>query len=193
MLTGLNKSTTMNSSRRRWSGLFRSVREDEDEEPSPVEENGEPSLEENEEPSLEENEEPLGENEDLMPEAPVLRRSTRKKIRTSIPEPVRVANKPLKLTEKSSPKEIENYYLDKRVKRLNPTLETIFEEPQVVNNEEVVMSSRKFKRSINFNVIAAKNSAKIKKRRLKAKNRMKKNRKKIPLEFVMKKLATLDE
>nr|XP_008198460.1 PREDICTED: proline-rich protein 14 isoform X2 [Tribolium castaneum]XP_008198461.1 PREDICTED: proline-rich protein 14 isoform X2 [Tribolium castaneum] len=152
----------------------------------------EESLPQNEE-SIPENEEPLEENEDSVPEAPVLRRSGRKRIRTSVPEPVRVLNKPVKLTERSSPKDIENYYLDKRVKRLNPSLETIFEEPQIVNNEAVVMSTRKFKRSINFNEVAAKNSAKVKKRQRKAKSRTKKTHKKIPLEFVMQKLQELDE
>ncbi|KAJ8916106.1 hypothetical protein NQ315_004473 [Exocentrus adspersus] len=83
-----------------------------------------------------------------LPENEVpLRRSCRKKICNQVIEKRRVLMKPRKLSDVNvSMDEIYNYYLDKRVKRLTPSLETIFEEPK----GNTFMSTRKFKRTINF-------------------------------------------
>ncbi|KAJ8926527.1 hypothetical protein NQ314_021129 [Rhamnusium bicolor] len=85
------------------------------------------------------------------------RRSTRKKIRPLETEKRRVLTKPRKFLDNAN--EINNYYLDKRVKRLPPSLETIFEEPK----GDSFMSSRKFKRCIQFSSHLAMNKVKVKK------------------------------
>ncbi|KAK5647274.1 hypothetical protein RI129_002166 [Pyrocoelia pectoralis] len=45
---------------------------------------------------------------------------------------------------------VEQYYCDKKVKRLPSTLETIFEEPKQQNNEEQFIGTRKYKRALHF-------------------------------------------
>ncbi|KAJ3643016.1 hypothetical protein Zmor_025756 [Zophobas morio] len=135
-------------------------------------------------------------NDSVIDEPATVRRSSRRRIATINSEvPTNTVNRVVKLTAKSSEKAIKNYYLDKKVKRTNPSLETIFEEPQVVNNEEVVMSSRKFKRVINFSAVPlVKNSAKIKKRKVKAKSlKNKVKHKKVTLKGLMDKLSEIDE
>lgn len=184
-----------NNPRRRYSGLFAPVLHEEESSPSEVMEISEET--ENSEENVDEplvNVEESGNVETPEVGGAVVRRSSRRIIRAALPEPPRIPNKPMKLTANSSLKDIENYYLDKKVKRLNSSLETIFEVPQVVDNNEVVMSSRKFKRTINFNTVVAKNSTKVKKRKTKAKNvRGKKKEKKIPLEYVMQKIDEIEE
>ncbi|RZC37829.1 Tantalus domain containing protein [Asbolus verrucosus] len=130
-----------------------------------------------------------------IPEETLPRRSLRRRFRNSLGERQSAElTKPKKLTEKSSAKDIENYYLDKRVKRLNPSLETIYEEPQQIRDEEVVMSTRKYRRVIDFKAITTKNSTKIKKRKMKAKLvTPNKHNSKVSLKFLMQKLEELSD
>ncbi|XP_030759202.1 uncharacterized protein LOC115884693 [Sitophilus oryzae] len=122
------------------------------------------------------------------------RRSLRKRIRPLEPtiENCRVLRNPRKLSINSTMKDVQNYYLDKRIKLNSQALETIFEEPQ----KELYMSSKKLRRCINFiNVSHEKpNKAKVKKRVLKAKktNNFKKVVKKIDMDLLLSKLAVLD-
>jgi hypothetical protein len=120
-----------------------------------------------------------------------LRRSTRRSVQVYPAAQCPVSNNPVKLFVNSSLNNVKKYYLDKSVKRQNPSLETIFEEPQLVNNKEVVMSHRRFKRAINFSAVAVKNSVKMKKRKTKAKKIWSKKPKKVPLKLLMEKLGEI--
>jgi hypothetical protein len=111
-----------------------------------------------------------------------LRRSTRRSVQVYPAAQCPVSNNPVKLFVNSS---LNN------VKRQNPSLETIFEEPQLVNNKEVVMSHRRFKRAINFSAVSVKNSVKMKKRKTKAKKIWSKKPKKVPLKLLMEKLGEI--
>lgn len=110
-----------------------------------------------------------------------LRRSRRKIIHPLNTENRRSVTKPRKLID-GSYKETVSYYLDKRVKRLPSTLETIFEDPQC----GVIMSGRKLKRCISFQDVGTltKDKNKIKKRSMKVK--------KIQPVKSLKKLASMD-
>lgn len=94
--------------------------------------------------------------------------------------------------------EIESIYLSKRVKRLPSTLETIFEEPKEGSKNVLFMSTRKFKRVLNFDGIlnGNKDNMKTRKRRLKAKKLKSSmsflNRKKLSLEILKEKLGVID-
>ncbi|XP_066258292.1 uncharacterized protein [Euwallacea similis] len=94
----------------------------------------------------------------------------------------------------SSLKDIENYYLDKKVKLNSLALETIFEDPQ--NNN--TMSTKKLKRSIQFSAFVGQKveKSKVKKRSRKAKKLefvgFKKLPKKVGLNLLMSKLQELD-
>lgn len=119
-----------------------------------------------------------------------LRRSNRKRIRPLDVEKRRVYTKPKKFNGKTD-KEISGYYLNKKVKLLHTSLETIFEEPK---NSEVVMSGRKLRRIINFSVNSAE-KLKTKKRAMKAKKvcAVKSRRsKKISKELFLQRMKELD-
>lgn len=121
-----------------------------------------------------------------------LRRSHRKRIKPLEAENRRVLTKPKKLEINANSKDTVNYYLDKRIKRLPPTLETIFEEPK----SDSLMSTRKFKRCINFSDDGlCKDKLKVKKRSMKAKkvSSIKRLRKKVSMELLMKKLSNIEE
>lgn len=119
------------------------------------------------------------------------RRSKRKKIRSIDCENRRTSAKPKKFIDAN--KETANYYLDKRVKKLPSTLETIFEEP----TSGVFMSNRRQKRCINFPEVGIyyKDKVKVKKRILKAKkiNPKKKWKKRISMDLLMKKLMSIEQ
>lgn len=122
-----------------------------------------------------------------------LRRSSRKKICPQETEKRRVLTKPKKILNGSSTAdEISNYYLDKRVKRLPPSLETIFEEPKGNN----FMSTRKFKRCIQFSSQTApsRNKLKVKKRSMKAQkvSVIKRLNKNVALELLKEKLLAIE-
>ncbi|XP_018566361.1 uncharacterized protein LOC108907252 [Anoplophora glabripennis] len=122
------------------------------------------------------------------------RRSGRKKIRSQETEKRRVLTKPKKLlSNNSNTNEINNYYLDKRVKRLPPSLETIFEEPK----GNSFMSTRKFKRCIQFSsqVAPCRNKLKVKKRSMKAQkvSIIKRLNKNVALELLKEKLSAIEE
>lgn len=127
--------------------------------------------------------------DEVIPQGGSRRRSGRVKVRPLTWSQSRNVG-PKKLNPRSSAKDIEKYYLDKKVKRVHPSLETIFEEP----GDDTMMSNRKFKRFINFSVTCSKNNPKIKKRKLKAKGVSAKTRngKKVTLKMLMDKLAELD-
>lgn len=123
-----------------------------------------------------------------------LRRSNRKKICSQETDKRRVLTKPKKLlNNSSSTDEINNYYLDKRVKRLPPSLETIFEEPK----GNTFMSTRKFKRCINFNnlTLPSRSKLKVKKRSMKAQkvSVIKRLNKNVALELLKEKLSAIEE
>nr|CAI5868251.1 unnamed protein product [Callosobruchus analis] len=92
-------------------------------------------------------------------------------------------------------KDVERYYLDKRIKLANLSLETIFEEPQNGN----VMTSRRFKRSLKFEAnlqIIKINKMKAKKRSAKARQlgeTVKRLKNKLPMNLLLEKLSCLDE
>lgn len=85
---------------------------------------------------------------------------------------------------------IENYYLDKKIKLHSPALETIFEDPK----ENKFMSVRKLRRCINFTNLA-KERSKVKKRVMKAKGlrSFAGVRKKIAMDSLLKKLALIED
>lgn len=121
-----------------------------------------------------------------------IRRSKRKRFRPMECENRRSTTKPRKLLDNDS-KETVNYYLDKRVKKLPSTLETIFEEPK----SGIFMSSRRLKRSINFpdTGVYCKDKLKVKKRLLKAKkvHPVKNVKKRASMDLLMKKLLSLEK
>lgn len=120
-----------------------------------------------------------------------LRRSKRKRFRPAVCDKRRITLKPSKIID-GNYKETINYYLDKRVKKLPSTLETIFEEPK----SGVIMSNRRLKRFINFyeSPLNSKDKVKIKKRSMKAKkvHPMKKF-KKVSMDLLMQKLMNIEQ
>lgn len=93
--------------------------------------------------------------------------------------------------------DIEKYYLSKKVKRLPSALETIFEEPKQLNNQQQYVSTKKFKRSIKFHEdIAGATKLKLRKRQLKAKklpsSKAFLNRKKVSMDTLLKKLSGIE-
>lgn len=128
--------------------------------------------------------------EDAEPNLPVrVKRSLRKRVHP-LEKKVETGPKMRKLS-------VEQYYCNKKVKRLPSTLETIFEEPKQQNNEEQFIGTRKYKRALHFHQDAAMGSKlKLRKRILKAKKlpSSKKflNRKKIPLATVIQKLSGVE-
>lgn len=111
----------------------------------------------------------------------------------------RVNMKPSKriMTENANHKQIEALYLNKKVKSLSQTLETIYEEPKAQNSEnEVLIGGRKVKRLLTFQLGNQYTKEKIKKRRAKIKkmlgNKSYLNRKKIPMQVFLKTIECLD-
>lgn len=125
----------------------------------------------------------------------VLRRSLRKRIRSTESDKRRVLIKP-KRFETGSVSDITSCYLNRKVKRAPSTLETIFEEPKQAKTGSLLMSGKKFKRLIEFNAAPSVNEKKVKKRQMKAKKVYpnKRLRKKcFTKEFLLQKLAELDD
>ncbi|PZC81697.1 hypothetical protein B5X24_HaOG212141 [Helicoverpa armigera] len=148
------------------------------------------------EPNIEANEE-----KSHMPELPsrVLRKRKSIMPETSKSSNRRVCMKPSKriMTENANPKQIEALYLNKKVKSLSQTLETIYEEPKAQNNEtEVLIGGRKVKRLLTFQLGNQYTKDKIKKRRAKIKkllgNKTFLNRKKIPMQVFLKTIECLE-
>ncbi|XP_026724665.1 uncharacterized protein LOC113491729 [Trichoplusia ni] len=111
----------------------------------------------------------------------------------------RVSMKPSKriMTENANPKQIEALYLNKKVKSLSQTLETIYEEPKAQNSEtEVLIGGRKIKRLLTFQLGNQYTKEKIKRRRAKIKkllgNKSFLNRKKIPMQVFLKNIECLE-
>lgn len=122
----------------------------------------------------------------------VLRRSSRKRICPTDVEKRRVYTKPKKYDGVTNRNEITGYYLNKKVKLVHTSLETIFEEPKNTRN---IMSGRKFRRVISFPVSGGE-KIKTKKRSMKAKKMIggTKSRKvkKITKELFLQKMKELD-
>lgn len=111
----------------------------------------------------------------------------------------RVSMKPSKriMTENANPKQIEALYLNKKVKSLSQTLETIYEEPKTQSSDtEVLIGGRKVKRLLTFQLGNQYTKEKIKKRRAKIKkllgNKTFLNRKKIPMQVFLKNIECLE-
>lgn len=111
----------------------------------------------------------------------------------------RVCMKPRKriMTENANPKQIEALYLNKTVKTVSQTLETIYEEPKSDNSEEPsLLGGRRVKRLLTFQLGRQYTKDKIKKRRAKIKkllgNKTFLNRKKIPMQAFLKNIECLE-
>ncbi|CAK1581675.1 unnamed protein product [Parnassius mnemosyne] len=110
----------------------------------------------------------------------------------------RVSMKPRKHNkEDANPKQIEALYLNKKVKSLSQTLETIYEEPKANNSgTEMNLGGKKVKRLLTFQLGSHYTKDKIKKRRAKIKkllgNKSFLNRKKIPMQVFLKTIECLD-
>lgn len=111
----------------------------------------------------------------------------------------RVSMKPRKhtSTENANPKKIEAIYLNKKVKSLSQTLETIYEEPKTdENSSETLIGGRKVKRLLTFQLGNQYTKEKIKKRRAKIKkllgNKTFLNRKKISMQVFLKTIECLE-
>ncbi|EFA08306.1 hypothetical protein TcasGA2_TC005942 [Tribolium castaneum] len=127
------------------------------------------------------------------PEAPheddatELRRSTRLKGKFSITyfEKRRVSSKPIKKGISLK----ENYYLDKRTKRLNSNLETIYEDSETDSYECPRKAFSHSTSSLQIN--------KLKRTRLKSKSLSaidrKDNKHKIPLKYLLEKLSEIND
>lgn len=127
-----------------------------------------------------------------------------RKRKTIMPEASKTTNrrvnmKPSKriMSETANPKQIEALYLNKKVKSLSQTLETIYEEPKTQSNEaEVLIGGRKIKRLLTFQLGNQYTKDKIKKRRAKIKkmlgNKSFLNRKKIPMQVFLKTIECLE-
>ncbi|XP_026758060.1 uncharacterized protein LOC113517555 [Galleria mellonella] len=124
----------------------------------------------------------------------------RKSLAPEITKPTnrRVNMKPRKhMTEITNPKRIEAVYLNKKVKALSQTLETIYEEPKTDNsNNETLIGGRKVKRLLTFQLGNQYTKDKIRKRRAKIKkllgNKTFLNRKKIPMQVFLKTIECLE-
>lgn len=112
----------------------------------------------------------------------------------------RVSMKPRKhitMTENANPKQIEALYLNKNVKTMSQTLETIFEEPKTdKSNSQTLIGGRKVKRLLTFQLGNQYTKEKIKKRRAKIKkllgNKSFLNRKKIPMKVFLDTIECLE-
>ncbi|XP_028137666.1 uncharacterized protein LOC114332130 [Diabrotica virgifera virgifera] len=115
------------------------------------------------------------------------RRSGRVKIRPMKHDKRRVKCNPKRLSED---KAIINYYLDKKIKGTT-NLETIFEDPASPH----IMSRRKYSRTMNFpvEISLTKQKNKVKKRSLKAKDRGSFKPKKVSMDLLLKKLASIED
>ncbi|XP_050670463.1 uncharacterized protein LOC126969189 [Leptidea sinapis] len=108
----------------------------------------------------------------------------------------RVSMRPRKnniLTENTNPKQIEALYLNKKIKNVSQTLETIYEEPKSSSSNSK-NTGRKVKRLLTFQSQYSKE--KIKKRRAKIKkllgNKTFLNRKKISMKVFLKNIECLE-
>ncbi|XP_050345293.1 uncharacterized protein LOC126770148 [Nymphalis io] len=146
----------------------------------------------------------IGENNDsnVVPETTHSR--VLRKRKPFAPEPSkssnrRVSMKPRKhnITENANSKQIEALYLNKKIKSLTQTLETIYEEPKPSTTEsETYIGGRKIKRLLTFQIGSQYTKEKIKKRRAKIKkllgNKTFVNRKKIPMNVFLKTIECLE-
>ncbi|CAH2241178.1 uncharacterized protein LOC120624738 [Pararge aegeria] len=127
-----------------------------------------------------------------------------RKRKSIVPEPSkstnrRVSMKPRKhnLSETANPKQIEALYLNKKIKTITQTLETIYEEPKSSSTDsEPFIGNRKVKRLLSFPIGSHYTKEKIKKRRAKIKkllgNKSFLNRKKIPMNVFLKTIECLE-
>lgn len=112
----------------------------------------------------------------------------------------RVNMKPRKhtLPESANRKQIEALYLNKNVKTLSQTLETIYEEPKTEenSNNHNLIGGKKVKRLLTFQLGSQYTKEKIKKRRAKIKkllgNKSFLNRKKIPMQVFLETIECLE-
>lgn len=126
----------------------------------------------------------------------------RKSLAPEISKPTnrRVNMKPRKhtLPECANRKQVEALYLNKNVKSLSQTLETIYEEPKTEenSNNENFIGGRKVKRLLTFQLGSQYTKEKIKKRRAKIKkllgNKSFLNRKKIPMPVFLETIECLE-
>lgn len=143
-------------------------------------------------------------NEPSIPNVPESSTRLLRKRKSLAPEPSkstnrRVSMKPRKhsFTESANPKQIEALYLNKKIKTLTQTLETIYEEPKSSSSDstEQLIGNRKVKRLLTFQ-IGSNTKDKIKKRRAKIKkllgNKSFLNRKKIPMDVFLKTIECLE-
>lgn len=117
----------------------------------------------------------------------------------SKPSNRRVSMRPRKyniITENPNPKQIEALYLNKKVKTLSQTLETIYEESKLNNETDTYIGGRKVKRLLTFQLGNQYTKDKIKKRRAKIKkmlgNKSFLNRKKIPMKVFLETIEGLE-
>ncbi|CAG4911902.1 unnamed protein product [Colias eurytheme] len=130
----------------------------------------------------------------------VLRKRKQLSPEVSKPSNRRVSMKPRKhsiITENANSKQIEALYLNKKVKSLSQTLETIYEEPKSNNvDSNTLIGGRKVKRLVTFQIGNHYTKEKIKKRRAKIKkllgNKSFLNRKKIPMNVFLKTIECLE-
>lgn len=118
------------------------------------------------------------------------RRSLRRRSMSVPTENRRVKQKPTKKVTK-----LESIYLCRSVKRLPPNLETIFEEPKIDKNSEILyIGLRKQKRIISFENCSTLNRNKVKKRQMKAKKVSKSfmKRKRASMETLIEKLKYVE-
>lgn len=127
-----------------------------------------------------------------------------RKRKSLAPEPTkssnrRVSMKPRKhiVTENANSKQIEALYLNKKIKTLSQTLETIYEEPKPNSPDTSnYIGGRKIKRLLTFQIGSQYTKEKIKKRRAKIKkllgNKSFVNRKKIPMNVFLKTIECLE-
>nr|XP_026494972.1 uncharacterized protein LOC113399913 [Vanessa tameamea] len=146
----------------------------------------------------------IGENIDANVEPETTNSRVLRKRKPFVPEPSkssnrRVSMKPRKhnITENANSKQIEALYLNKKIKSLTQTLETIYEEPKPSTAEsETYIGGRKIKRLLTFQIGSQYTKEKIKKRRAKIKkllgNKTFVNRKKIPMHVFLKTIECLE-
>lgn len=119
--------------------------------------------------------------------------SLRKRISSPIAEKRRVITKPIKRLNGNSSVDIKQIYLCRKIKKLAPNLETIFEEPKTTKDNELQLTSlRKEKR---FLVFEQNKKGKIKKRQVKIKRVFNKNnlkKKHMSMDLLLKKLGSIE-
>ncbi|KAG7307520.1 hypothetical protein JYU34_007725 [Plutella xylostella] len=123
-------------------------------------------------------------------------------VESTKPSNRRVSMKPRKriMTENANSKQIEALYLNKTVKTVSQTLETIYEEPKTdastSSSPATLIGGRKVKRLLTFQLGNYYTKEKIKKRRAKIKkllgNKSFLNRKKIPMQVFLKNIECLE-